>query len=206
MVNLHNLRLRPGPGFPMLWNRLLDELQRNTLASVSPPLTMSGDTSGVRLGVILPSSRPVAVDAITAPFYGLAAADWTDGESLYLTPCDANGAVADPAPDDVQVNIPTAWGEVDLTSATVGGEDDVAVTCKIASGTPLQYAYAAAGVPVLIGLPPTVVEFLRYDNSTYKLQQRVRWLFGTNVSTLSDWIDLVETEESKKVSCTTPGS
>jgi hypothetical protein len=95
---------------------------------------------------------------------------------------------------------------VNLLSATVGGVDAVTVTCKIASGTLLQYAYAGA-TPYLLGLPPTVVEFLRYDSATsHNLQLRVQWLFGTNVSTLSDWIDLMTSEESKKVSCDTPGS
>ena len=119
-------------------------------------------------------------DGIEAIHYGLAAADYSSGSTISLTSCDANG-VADGA-SAVTVTIPTSWGTVDLTSATVGGVDAVTVTCKIASGTLLQWAFAANGTPYLLGLPPTVVEFLRYDNSTYKLQQRVRWLFGTNVS------------------------
>jgi hypothetical protein len=140
----------------------------------------------------------------SAILYGTAAADYSSGTTISLTSCDAN-SVADGV-GAVTVTIPTSWGTVDLLSATVGGVDDVTVTCEIASGTLLQYAYAADGTPYLLGLPPTVVEFLRYDNSTYKLQQRVRWLFGTNVSTLSDWIDFAQSEESKKVSCDTPGS
>jgi hypothetical protein len=136
--------------------------------------------------------------------YGTAAADYSSGTTISLTPCDANSI--DMGEDDLDVSIPDDWGTVDLLSATVGGVDDVTVTCNIASGTLLQYAYAADGTPYLLGLPPTVVEFLRYDNSTYKLQQRVRWLFGTNVSTLSDWIDFAETEESLTTPCTEPGS
>jgi hypothetical protein len=139
----------------------------------------------------------------SAIHYGTAAADYSSGSTISLTSCDANG-VADGV-GAVTVTIPTSWGTVDLLSATVGGATTT-VTCKIASGTLLQYAYAANGTPYLLGLPPTVVEFLRYDSATYKLQQRVRWLFGTNVSTLSDWIDFATSEESKKVSCTTPGS
>jgi hypothetical protein len=131
--------------------------------------------------------------------YGTAAADYSSGTTISLTSCDANG-VADGV-GSVTVTIPTSWGTVNLLSATVGGVDAVTVTCKIASGTLLQYAYAANGTPYLLGLPPTVVEFLRYDNSTYKLQQRVRWLFGTNVSTLSDWIDFATSEESDTTPC-----
>jgi hypothetical protein len=133
----------------------------------------------------------------SAILYGTAAADYSSGTTISLTSCDANG-VADGV-GAVTVTIPTSWGTVDLLSATVGGATTT-VTCKIASGTLLQYAYAGA-TPYLLGLPPTVVEFLRYDNSTYKLQQRVRWLFGTNVSTLSDWIDFAQSEESLKTPC-----
>jgi hypothetical protein len=142
-------------------------------------------------------------DGIEAILYGTAAADYSSGTTISLTPCDANSI--DTGEDDLDVSIPDDWGTVNLLSATVGGVDDVTVTCKIASGTLLQYAFAGA-TPYLLGLPPTVVEFLRYDNSTYKLQQRVRWLFGTNVSTLSDWIDFATSEESLKTPCTTPGS
>jgi len=142
-------------------------------------------------------------DGIESILYGTAAADWTSGTTISLTSCDANG-VADGV-GAVTVTIPTSWGTVDLLSATVGGATTT-VTCKIASGTLLQYAFAANGTAYLLGLPPTVVEFLRYDSATYKLQQRVRWLFGTNVSTLSDWVDFAQSEESLKTPCTTPGS
>jgi hypothetical protein len=136
--------------------------------------------------------------------YGKAAEDWTDTSPIELTPCDCNGVAT--GETAVAVSIPTAWGTVNLLSATVGGVDAVTVTCKIASGTLLQYAYAANGTPYLLGLPPTVVEFLRYDSATYKLQQRVRWLFGTNVSTLSDWIDFAQSEESLTTPCNQPGA
>jgi hypothetical protein len=137
--------------------------------------------------------------------YGTAAADYSSGETISLTPCDSNSV--DTGENDLDVTIPDDWGTVNLLSATVGGVDAVTVTCKIASGTLLQYAYAANGTPYLLGLPPTVVEFLRYDSATsHNLQLRVQWLFGTNVSTLSDWIDLMTSEESLKTSCTTPGS
>jgi hypothetical protein len=154
-------------------------------------------THGVALLVTDRFRRSVGSNQET--LYGTAAADYSSGTTISLTSCDANG-VADGV-GSVTVTIPTSWGTVNLLSATVGGVDAVTVTCKIASGTLLQYAYAANGTPYLLGLPPTVVEFLRYDNSTYKLQQRVRWLFGTNVSTLSDWIDFATSEESDTTPC-----
>jgi hypothetical protein len=201
MLNLSKLRMVDGPGMPRLWNRLLDELQANTLVSAASPLLLSKDTGGLRLGMIRQETAATAEDDV---FYGTAAGDYSSGITISLTPCDANSI--DTGEDDLDVSIPDDWGTVDLLSATVGGVDDVTVTCNIASGTLLQYAYAADGEPYLLGLPPTVVEFLRYDNATYKLQQRVRWLFGTNVSTLSDWIDFAQSEESLKTPCTTPGS
>jgi hypothetical protein len=142
-------------------------------------------------------------DDFSEIYFGTAASDYSSGSTISLTPCDCNGVAT--GASAATCSIPTSWGTVNLLSATVGGVDAVTVTCKIASGTLLQYAYAGA-TPYLLGLPPTVVEFLRYDSATYKLQQRVRWLFGTNVSTLSDWVDLMISEESKKVSCDTPGS
>ena len=158
-----------------------------------------------RHGVSTSTGEPVPWnDGGNEVLFGTAAADYSSGTTISLTSCDANG-VADGV-GAVTVTIPTSWGTVNLLSATVGGVDAVTVTCKIASGTLLQYAFAANGTAYLLGLPPTVVEFLRYDNSTYKLQQRVRWLFGTGVSTLSDWIDFAESEESLKTPCTTPGS
>lgn len=56
-----------GPGFPRLWNRLLEELQRGTIAAVTNPLRMSQDSAGIRLEVTVPSSTPAAV-ADLAPF------------------------------------------------------------------------------------------------------------------------------------------
>jgi hypothetical protein len=157
-----------------------------------------------RRGSNIATGEPVPWnDGGDSGLYGTAAADYSSGSTISLTSCDANG-VADGV-GAVTVTIPTSWGTVNLLSATVGGATTT-VTCKIASGTLLQYAYAANGTPYLLGLPPTVVEFLRYDSATYKLQQRVRWLFGTNVSTLSDWVDLMTSEESLKTSCNQPGS
>jgi hypothetical protein len=143
-------------------------------------------------------------DDFSEVYFGTAAADYSSGSTISLTPCDANGVATGASAETV--TIPTSWGTVNLLSATVGGATTT-VTCKIASGTLLQYSFAANGTAYLLGLPPTVVEFLRYDSATsHNLQLRVQWLFGTNVSTLSDWIDLMTSEESKKVSCDTPGS
>jgi hypothetical protein len=46
-----------GPGMPRLWNRLLDELQANTLVSAASPLLLSKDTGGLRLGIIIPQQQ-----------------------------------------------------------------------------------------------------------------------------------------------------
>jgi hypothetical protein len=67
MVNLHKLRLADGMGFPRLWNRLLDELQRNTIVSVASPLMLSQDTSGQRLGIIMPQQQ-LSTSATIPPF------------------------------------------------------------------------------------------------------------------------------------------
>ena len=61
-----------------------------------------------------------------AILYGLVADDYVTADTIDLTPCDANGVATGEA--DVTVNLPDAWGAVDLTSATVGGVDAVSYT------------------------------------------------------------------------------
>ena len=122
--------------------------------------------------------------------YGTAAADWTNGATISLTPCDCNGVATGEAA--VTVTIPTAWGTVDLTKATIAGVDNVAVTCKLAAGTLLQYANDAAGNPVLVGSQPTQLQrdtriFVDYPPV---LQIRVIFAVGTTFSTVSAWMDV----------------
>ena len=50
-ANLSKLRLTDGPGFPRLWNRLIEELQRCVITSVAPPLMLGGDVAGQRLSI-----------------------------------------------------------------------------------------------------------------------------------------------------------
>jgi hypothetical protein len=136
--------------------------------------------------------------------FGTAAADWTSGNTISLTPCDSEGT----ATGEAALDVACPWGDGNTVAlAIVGGTADVAVGCTISQNTILQYAYAADGTPTLIGVPPTELEYIRYDSATsHNLQLRVRFLFGTGRSTFSDWIDLMTSEESKKVSCDTPGS
>ena len=182
MLNLSKLRMVDGPGMPRLWNRLLDELQANTLVSAASPLLLSKDTGGLRLGMIRQETAATAEDDV---FYGTAAGDYSSGSTISLTPCDANSI--DTGEDDLDVSIPDDWGTVDLLSATVGGVDDVTVTCNIASGTLLQYAYAADGTPYLLGLPPTqALKDWWVDADTLKVVYAVFWLFGTAASTVCE--------------------
>jgi hypothetical protein len=115
--------------------------------------------------------------------FGTAAADYSSGSTISLTSCDANG-VADGV-GAVTVTIPTSWGTVNLLSATVGGATTT-VTCKIASGTLLQYAYAGA-TPYLLGLPPTQIMVDEKMTAT-GLQIKVAWIIGTAASTVSAWM------------------
>jgi hypothetical protein len=120
--------------------------------------------------------------------YGTTSGDYTSGATISLTPCDANGVATGEAA--VTVTIPTSWGTVNLASATIGGTA-TAVTCKIASGELLQYAFAGA-TPYLLGVKPTqIVSDPRYDASSHKYQVKVAWIFGTNSSTVSEWMDLL---------------
>jgi hypothetical protein len=116
--------------------------------------------------------------------YGTTSGDFTSGTTISLLPCDAN-SVSISGASAVTVTIPTSWGTVNLLSATVGGATTT-VTCKIASGTLLQYAYAGA-TPYLLGLPPK--QFVYDEKMTATGQQiQVAWLFGSSVSTVSAWM------------------
>jgi hypothetical protein len=114
----------------------------------------------------------------------------------------------------------------------VGGATTT-VTCKIASGTLLQYAFAANGTAYLLGLPPTQIMVDEKMTAT-GLQIKVAWIIGTAASTVSAWMPVyalgivvssgavrlqftptggsatdmstITTSPSKEVSCTAPGS
>jgi hypothetical protein len=134
------------------------------------------------------TNRPGGNSQSQSILYGTAAADWTSGNTISLTPCDCNGVATGEAA--VTVTIPTSWGTVDLASATIGGAA-ASVTCKIISGTLLAFAFAGA-TPYLLGVKPTqIVSDPRYDASSHKYQVKVAWIFGTNSSTVSEWMDLL---------------
>jgi hypothetical protein len=131
-----------------------------------------------------PSGGARLLTSVDGLLYGTAAADYSSGTTISLTPCDANSV--DTGENDLDVTIPDDWGTVDLLSATVGGVDAVTVTCKIASGTLLQYAYAGA-TPYLLGLPPTqALKDWWVDADTLKVVYAVFWLFGTAASTVCE--------------------
>ena len=92
MLNTSKLRLSDGPGFPRLWNRLIDELQRNVVVSAASPLLLSQDMSGIRLG-IMPTTTQQEGDL--SPFFTYAngtayAVKVTGGHIVF----DSNGYVA----------------------------------------------------------------------------------------------------------------
>jgi hypothetical protein len=129
------------------------------------------------------TNRPGGNSQSQSILFGTAAADYTSGTTISLTPCDCNGVATGEAA--VTVTIPTSWGTVNLASATIGGTA-TAVTCKIASGELLQYAFAGA-TPYLLGSPPKQV--LIDEKMTATGQQiQVAYLFGSNVSTVSAWM------------------
>jgi hypothetical protein len=127
-------------------------------------------------------------DDFSEVYFGTAAADYTSGSTISLTPKDCNGVAT--GESAVTVSIPTAWGTVGLSAGTVGGSAVTGLSCKIASGTLLQYAYAGA-TPYLLGLPPTQVLWdYRYDTTSHKFQVKLAYLLGTTVSTVSGWLDV----------------
>jgi len=130
-------------------------------------------------------------------FYGTTTGAWETG-TLELQPCFANGVTN--GEDPLNVNLPTEWGTVNLGEATIAGVAEVAVTCELAEGTLLQYAYGADGNPYLVGVKPVQVQHdMRLDSGD--IEVKVQWLIGTGASTVSDWMPAIETEESEVVPC-----
>jgi hypothetical protein len=125
--------------------------------------------------------------------YGTAAADYSSGSTISLTPCDANGVAT--GESAVTCSIPTSWGTVNLHSVTVAGSGTLyfeglpaTAGCKLAAGTVIAYAYAASGTPYLLGDLEQVIQDVRYNNHFW--QVKVYWIVGTAVSTVSDWLDV----------------
>ena len=117
--------------------------------------------------------------------YGTAAADWTNGATISLTPCDVEGTAT--GESAVTVNVIPDGTSVSITTATVGGVGSVSVGCKIASGTLLAYGIAADGSKVLLGVPPTQFTYDEKMTAT-GVQRKVAFLVGLQVSTVSDWL------------------
>ena len=153
-------------------------------------------------GTVISQRRYVQrrIMALPSCKFGVTQADFTSDDTISVKPSDAKGNVATGAVA-LDVYIMPNQSSVNITQAEINGETVTGLSCKIPAGTLLQYAIGADGEPYLVGLPPTVVEFMRYDPSSTKFQLRVRWLFGSNVSTLSDWIDLAESAESAIQAC-----
>jgi hypothetical protein len=220
---------RPGAIFSTTISDLQRSVRERGFVVSSPHITAEETGRGVALHLTQDILDRIG-GGTTSVFFGTAAADYSSGSTISLTPCDANGVAT--GESAVTVTIPTSWGTVNLLSATVGGVDAVTVTCKIASGTLLQYAYAGA-TPYLLGLPPTQIMVDEKMTAT-GLQIKVAWIIGTAASTVSAWMPVyalgivvssgavrlqftptggsatdmstITTSPSKEVSCTAPGS
>jgi hypothetical protein len=188
MVNLHKLQLAQGPGFPQLWNRLLDELQRGTIVSVSPPLMLSGEGSGQRLSM-LPQNKTSA----SSVSYGLVQSNFQSGATLSVKPCDGNGVVA-AAAVAVDVYVYAGGGSANLASVTVGGAAKTA-TCLLSAGKIVAYTSGSDGGTTkqyLVGDVAQVVSDVRYNATDHKLEAKVYWRVGIAVSSLSGWLEVKE--------------
>jgi hypothetical protein len=129
------------------------------------------------------TNRPRGNSQAQAILYGTAAADYTTGDTLTMTPTDENGEATGAA--NITVGRNMSWGTVNLASASIGGTATT-VTCKIASGTLLAYTYVGA-IPYLIGLPPK--QFVVDERMTATgAEIKVAFLFGIAVSTVSAWM------------------
>ena len=194
MVNLHKLRLSDGMGFPRLWNRLLDELQRNTIVSVASPLMLSQDTSGQRLGIIMPQQQNVETKKFNL---GAVQTDFTTGTQISVKACDANGVTSGDAFD---VYVYAGGGSADLTAVTVANASATA-TCKLAAGKIIQYAFSGSDA-YMLGDVAQVLKDWWVDADTLKVVYAVYWRVGIAVSTVSE-IEGSDVLKSKRIDCTT---
>ena len=179
-------------------NNLVDYVHSITPLS-SPTILVNTTTAGTSYRVISKNgpnnNNPESIE------YGLTHTDYISGSTILLNPCEVNGVLL--SASAVTASVPSSWGMVNLLSASVGGNDGVEVTCKIANGSMLQYAAAADGTAYLLGLPPKqVLKDWWINNTTLKVIYAVYWLFGTNASTVSE-VEVSTALKSKTIDCTT---
>jgi hypothetical protein len=167
---------------PRLWNRLLDELQANTLVSAASPLLLSKDTGGLRLGIIKQESAPAET-----VLFGSIVADITGSANVVsVKKCDLNGVTSGDAFD---VYLYSGQGYWDPTAVTVAGASATA-TCKLAAGKIIAWAYSGEDA-YMLGDVAQIVYDVRYDTTSQKIQAKVYWRVGIAVSTVSEWIDVL---------------
>jgi hypothetical protein len=191
MLNLSKLRMVDGPGMPRLWNRLLDELQANTLVSAASPLLLSKDTGGLRLG--LNQSVSGSTGAGTMLTATVDAVTGTGSTATYDLTTENGEEFAAVALADAVLSADLTYGEFaegDSVLVWNNGTDD----------------------PLIFTTPPVELEEVTYmtdvriDTVSGEFQKKTQTVKVPSAQAVSDWTKIEDTEESKAIECTTPGS
>jgi hypothetical protein len=191
MLNLSKLRMVDGPGMPRLWNRLLDELQANTLVSAASPLLLSKDTGGLRLG--LNQSVSGSTGAGTMLTATVDAVTGTGSTATYDLTTENGEEFAAVALADAVLSADLTYGEFaegDSVLVWNNGTDD----------------------PLIFTTPPVELEEVTYmtdvriDTVSGEFQKKTQTVKVPSAQAVSDWTKIEDTEESKAIECTEPGS
>jgi hypothetical protein len=191
MLNLSKLRMVDGPGMPRLWNRLLDELQANTLVSAASPLLLSKDTGGLRLG--LNQSVSGSTGAGTMLTATVDAVTGTGSTATYDLTTENGEEFAAVALADAVLSADLTYGEFaegDSVLVWNNGTDD----------------------PLIFTTPPVELEEVTYmtdvriDTVSGEFQKKTQTVKVPSAQAVSDWTKIEDTEESKAIECTPPGS
>ena len=157
-----------------------------------------GSTGENRAQIIQGQESPI--------LYGLPSAAWSSGATITLTPCDLAGTAT--GADDVDVNLIADGSSYSIVNYDAGG-GSAATGCTIPTTAIVAYTVIGDGTAYVVGEPAVVFPsptdaFFRSISG--KLQMRVRFQIGGALSTLSNWLDMVQSTPSKETACTAPGS
>jgi hypothetical protein len=186
MLNLSKLRMVDGPGMPRLWNRLLDELQANTLVSAASPLLLSKDTGGLRLGL----NQSVSGS--------------TGAGTMLTATVDAVTGTGSTATYDVTTENGEEFAAVALADAVLSADLTYG---EFAEGDSVLVWNNGTDDPLIFTTPPVELEEVTYmtdvriDTVSGEFQKKTQTVKVPSAQAVSDWTKIEDTEESAKVEC-----
>jgi hypothetical protein len=188
MLNLSKLRMVDGPGMPRLWNRLLDELQANTLVSAASPLLLSKDTGGLRLGLNQSALLSGSTGAGTMMTATVDAVNGTGSTATYDVTTETGEEFAAVALADAVLSADLTYGEF--------AEGDGVLVWSNGTDDPLIFT-----VPPVALTEVTVLTAWQVDGTSGEIQKKTRVLKVPYAAAESGWTKIDDTTPSDPVEC-----